>query len=513
MLFSLEGLAIPCGRVAFIHNLSTKNVENSFIDFWEAPPYNQFPSEYLERQRNFSERLDLEQKGIRLSKTSGVVVATLSADSIAKEVGIEVGDRITSMNGREIKDILDYRFLVGEETLLMEVVKPNGEVIEVDIEKELDEDLGIDFPEMKIRQCPNKCFFCFVDQMPEGQRDSLYIRDEDYRFSFLFGNYITLTNLTRKDKERIFEQKMSPLYVSVHATDLELRRFLLVNPRARDILKEIAEMAEHGIVMHTQIVLCPGINDGAHLAKSIEDLVRFYPAVASLAIVPVGLTRHREGLLKIEEITRDDAREMLEWIKPWQKRFEKEIGYPFVFAADEWFVKADLPFPPLETYLDLPQLGNGVGMVPLFLEQFKSMRPFLPKSVAEPVRIFLATGTSFSAHLEKCVKSLRIQGAELEVVTVLNHFFGDSVTMTGLITGKDIVKAVREKTQKTASAEGCGEMLLIPSVALNEEKTLFLDGTTPQEVEQELGLPVHVVSADAEGLMGFLQNIPAYLHR
>jgi putative radical SAM enzyme (TIGR03279 family) len=456
----------------------------------------------------------LEQEGIRLSKNSGIVVSTVSAGSIAEEIGIEVGDRIVSMNGREIKDILDYRFLVGEEKLLVELVKPNGEVIEVDIEKELDEDLGIDFPEMKIRQCPNKCFFCFVDQMPEGQRDSLYIRDEDYRFSFLFGNYITLTNLTRKDKERIFEQKMSPLYISVHATDLELRRFLLVNPRARDILKEIAEMAEHGIVLHTQIVLCPGINDGDHLSKSIEDLVRFFPSVASLAIVPVGLTRHRDGLREIEEITPDYAREMLEWIKPWQKRFQKEIGYPFVFAADEWFIKAGVPFPPLESYLELPQLGNGVGMVPLFLEQFKSMRPFLPKGVSEPVRIILATGASFSSYLEGCVKSVRIKGMELEVVTVLNHFFGDSVTMTGLITGKDIIKAVRARPPRPGSpSSGAEEMLLIPSVALNEEKTFFLDGMTPQEVEQALDLPVHIVSADAEGLMGFLQNIPAYLHR
>lgn len=454
----------------------------------------------------------MEQKGIRLSKTSGVQVATVASGSIAEEVGLEPGDRVVSINAREIKDILDYRFLVGEEKLLIEVIKPNGEVIELDIEKELDEDLGLDFPEMKIRQCPNKCFFCFVDQMPEGQRDSLYIRDEDYRFSFLFGNYITLTNLTRKDKERIFEQKMSPLYVSVHATDLELRRFLLVNPRARDILKEISEMAEHGIILHTQIVVCPGINDGEYLSKSIEDLVKFYPSVASLAIVPVGLTRHREGLREIEEITPEYARDMLKWIAPWQERFQKEIGYPFVFAADEWFVKAGVPFPPLESYLELPQLGNGVGMVPLFLEQFKSMRPFLPKSVPDPVRIFLATGASFSSYLEKCVKSLAIKGVDLEVVTVLNHFFGDSVTMTGLITGRDIVKAVRE-SRRAVPSNIDEEWLLIPSVALNEEKTLFLDGSTLQEVERELGLPVHIVSADAEGLMGFLQNIPAYLRR
>lgn len=312
-----------------------------------------------------------------------------------------------SVNGREMKDVLDYRFVEGEEELLLELAKPNGEVWEVEVEKDLDEALGIDFPEMKIRSCPNKCFFCFVDQMPEGQRDTLYIRDEDYRFSFLFGNYITLTNLTRKDKERIFEQKMSPLYISVHTTDLELRRLMLVNPRARDILAEIREMTEHGIVLHTQIVLCPGINDGDYLVKSIEDLVKFYPSVGSLAIVPIGLTRHRQGLQELREVSVEVAREMIEWIKPWQRRFRKEIGYPFVFLADEWYTKAGLPFPPLEEYADLPQQGNGVGIVPLFLSDFEGMLPFLPKKISEPAQILMATGTSFSPFLTSCLKRVR----------------------------------------------------------------------------------------------------------
>lgn len=232
-----------------------------------------------------------------------MTIEKVEPGSIAEAVGVEAGDRLISVNGREMKDVLDYRFVEGEEELLLELAKPNGEVWEVEVEKDLDEALGIDFPEMKIRSCPNKCFFCFVDQMPEGQRETLYIRDEDYRFSFLFGNYITLTNLTRKDKERIFEQKMSPLYISVHTTDLELRRYMLVNPRARDILAEIREMTDHGIVLHTQIVLCPGINDGDYLVKSIEDLVKFYPSVGSLAIVPIGLTRHRQGLQELREVS------------------------------------------------------------------------------------------------------------------------------------------------------------------------------------------------------------------
>ncbi|MCG3115231.1 MAG: DUF512 domain-containing protein [Candidatus Manganitrophus sp. SA1] len=451
----------------------------------------------------------MEQKGVRLSKSAGLTIEKVEPGSIAEAVGVEAGDRLISVNGREMKDVLDYRFVEGEEELLLELAKPNGEVWEVEVEKDLDEALGIDFPEMKIRSCPNKCFFCFVDQMPEGQRDTLYIRDEDYRFSFLFGNYITLTNLTRKDKERIFEQKMSPLYISVHTTDLELRRLMLVNPRARDILAEIREMTDHGIVLHTQIVLCPGINDGDYLVKSIEDLVKFYPSVGSLAIVPIGLTRHRQGLQELREVSVEGAREMIEWIKPWQRRFRKEIGYPFVFLADEWYTKAGLPFPPLEEYADLPQQGNGVGIVPLFLSDFEGMLPFLPKKISEPAQILMATGTSFSPFLTSCLKRVRIRGAEMEVVTVVNDFFGDSVTVAGLMSGRDIVKAVRQRLSDRFGTR----ILLLPSVALNEDRNLFLDGMTPQDLEKELDLSVQVVSADAEGLMGFLQNIPVSQYR
>ncbi|MFY9271196.1 MAG: DUF512 domain-containing protein [Candidatus Manganitrophaceae bacterium] len=447
----------------------------------------------------------MEQKGVRLSKDAGLMVQTVDSGSIAEEIGIAVGDRLITVNGKEMKDLLDYRFVEGEERLLLELAKPNGEVWEVEVEKDLDETLGVDFPEMAIRRCPNNCFFCFVDQMPEGQRQSLYIRDEDYRYSFLFGNYITLTNLTRKDKERIFEQKMSPLYISVHATDLELRRYMLDNPRARDVMEEIREMAEHGILLHTQAVICPGVNDGSHLAKTIEDLVKFYPAVGSLAVVPVGLTGHRRGLPEIREVTVEDARKMIAWLSPWQKRFQEEIGYPFVFPSDEWYAKAGVPFPALEAYADLPQQGNGVGIVPLFLSEFESMLPFLPEEISEPTRILLATGTSFFPYLDASMRRVRVRGAAIETIAVRNDFFGNSVTVAGLMAGRDILKSVRHRLGEGSTFR----FLLIPSVALNEEQNLFLDGMTPQELEKELGLTLIVLSADAEALMGFLQNLGA----
>lgn len=430
----------------------------------------------------------------------GLEVLSVVPGSIAEEVGIKTGDRLLSLNGRPLKDLLDYRFLVGEENLLLEVGKTNNEVWEVDIEKALDEDLGIETEEMKIRQCPNKCLFCFVDQMPEGQRKALYIRDEDYRFSFLFGNYITLTNLSRKDKERIFEQKMSPLYISVHTTDPVLRQELLENPKARPILDEIAEMTEHHIVLHTQIVLCPGLNDGHYLTKSIQELADCYPGVESLAIVPVGLTRHRANLPEVKTVDAHYARELIALVYTWQERFKKRFGEPFVFAADEWYVIGEVPFPPLEAYGALQQLENGVGMLPLFLETFEKTDFSEPLCAQEPTRFILVTGTSFSSFLTDCLKKVRCNNIEFQVLTIINHFFGDSITVAGLVTGKDIINAVLENLLQTKGLT----VLLIPDVMLAETKKDFLDGTTPQEIEAALGFPVHIVPADA---VGFIETL------
>lgn len=429
----------------------------------------------------------------------GLHIESVEPGSIAAEIGVQPGDRLLSLNGNTVKDLLDYRFHAGEEALLLEVSKPNGEVWEVDIEKELDEDLGIEPAEMKIRQCPNKCLFCFVDQMPEGQRKALYIRDEDYRFSFLFGNYITLTNLSRKDKERIFEQKMSPLYISVHTTDPALRRALLENPRARPILDEIDEMTAHHITLHTQIVLCPELNDGPYLHKSIQDLAARYPGVESLAVVPVGLTRHREGLPEVKTVDQAYAREVITLVDTWQERFKKELGDPFVFAADEWYVIGDTPFPPLEAYGALRQLENGVGMLPLFLETFETADFSEILSTQAPAQFILVTGTSFSPYLRKCLKKIACENMTFQVLTIVNHFFGDSVTVAGLVTGGDIISAVKEA--RHPSQDAARQILLIPDVMLAETQKDFLDATTREDIEQALGLPTYIVPSDAKGFI------------
>ncbi len=441
----------------------------------------------------------------------GLTILEVEAESIAEAVGISPGDRLISLNGEEIRDLLDYRFYVGDEALIIELAKANGEVWEVDIEKELDEDLGLSLKEMKIHQCPNKCVFCFVDQMPEGQREGLYIRDEDYRFSFLFGNYITLTNLTRRDKARIFEMRLSPLYISVHTTDQALRRKLLENPRAKDILEAICEMAEHQIAMHTQIVLCPDLNDGDALEKSVEDLANLHPSVLSLTLVPVGMTRHRQGLPELKEVSATYAREVLLMIAAWQQRFKKELGTVFVFPADEWYVIAGLPFPEVDAYEGLQLLENGVGMVPLFLSDFPSSLPDDLWDKDETLTIFMITGTSFGDILKRCIERLQIKQVCLKVVTTTNHFFGDSVTVAGLLTGSDIIKAIQElktlEKKHSRPETGGKEILIIPSVMLDDSGQRFLDGSLPKEVGEALNMSLEIVPPEALGFIGALEKI------
>ncbi|HEX9757638.1 MAG TPA: DUF512 domain-containing protein [Nitrospiria bacterium] len=422
----------------------------------------------------------------------GLLVDEVSPDGIGDNVGIEEGDRLLSINDQVLRDVIDYKYFVSDEMIEVKVIKGNGEILDIEIEKEPDEDLGLGFPGMRIRQCPNKCIFCFVDQNPSGQRKALYIRDEDYRFSFLYGNYITLTNLSKRDRQRIFQQKLSPLYVSVHATDNELRRKLLVNPKAPDILETMKEFINQGISLQTQIVICPGLNDGVFLEKSIQDLAALYPGVASLAIVPVGLTKFRDHLIPIEEVTPAYAKTMVQSLQPWQDRFRNELGTSFVFPSDEFFIKANEPFPSVEYYEELLQFENGVGMVSLFLREATEWLQNLPSQVGTPKRISLVTGFSFGGYLQQVVSQAQVKGLSLQVFPIQNNFFGPSVTVTGLLTGGDIIQGIR--------SEDIGDLLVIPSVALNEEGTFFLDNTSPEDISKALGIPVQMVQSKTRGL-------------
>ncbi len=441
----------------------------------------------------------MQDELIKIPSGKGLEVEAVLEEGIAAEVGIEAGDRLLSVNGNLLRDIIDYKYHVAEERLEINVLKRDGSLLQVEIEKGIDDSLGLEFPGMRIRQCPNKCVFCFVDQNPEGQRKALYIRDEDYRFSFMYGNYITLTNLSRRDRERIFEQRLSPLYVSVHATDNQLRRELLKNPKAPDILATLREFIDHGITLQTQIVICPGLNDGEHLARSIQELAALYPGVASLAVVPVGLTKHRKDLFEIKEVTDTYAREMIRILRPWQERYLSELGSAFVFPSDEFYIRANIPFPPLEQYEGLLQIENGVGMVPLFLKEALEWLEALPRGLSKPKRISLVTGTSFAGHFREILSQVHVEGLTLQLYPIENEFLGQSVTVAGLLTGGDLIKALRE--------EDLGDLLVIPSVALNEEGKLFLDNTTPQDVSERLGVPVRIVDSKSRGLWELMEAV------
>lgn len=422
----------------------------------------------------------------------GVKVKSTERSGIGERYGIKPGDRILSINGNEIRDPIDYRYHEEGSTLRILAENKDQGIRNINISKADGESIGLELAPIEIKRCSNRCIFCFMDQMPKGLRRSLYVKDDDFRLSFLFGNYITLTNLTEAEKERIVKQRLSPLYISVHATDQSLRRYILGNQEAPYIMNEIRGLAEHKIMMHTQIVVVPNINDGKHLEKSINDLSSFYPYVSSIAVVPVGLTRCRDRLTPISSFTRKKAEDVIDLVHSWQGRFKKDINTNLVFAADEIYIKGKRRFPLIEDYEDLPQLENGIGMVPYFLDRFKKLSSRL--KVKNKMRgAGIITGVDFSAHLRILSRNI---GLELRIIPVSNSFFGKEVTVTGLLTGSDIRNKIKElRGVKT---------LIIPSVAINDDG-LFLDDMHINELKAFSNLSIKVVEPSPEALIGELE--------
>lgn len=396
--------------------------------------------------------------------------------STAARLGLKPGDTVVSINGEEIHDVIAFSFFSADERLSLAVQKKIGGMIKLKVSKDPDDNLGLEFAPFRIKRCRNKCIFCFVDQMPPDCRKTLYVKDDDFRASFLHGNFITLGALSESDWERIFKLRLSPLYISVHTTDACLRASLLRNAKAPDIMESLKRLASGGIKMHTQVVLCPGVNDEEHLKRTITDLAGLFPAVSSIAVVPVGITRFREGLFPLRTFSRQEARAVLERIEPLARRFKKRFGTRLVFASDEFYIKANEQFPPSSLYEDFPQIENGVGLVATFMGEVSRTR--LPATIA-PVRATVVTGVSFSKILSNVLKRLRgMKGAVVRQVTVENRFFGPSVTVTGLLTGGDILHALRGKR--------LGDMVLIPSNALKEDGDVFLDDMSVEELERHL---------------------------
>lgn len=430
-----------------------------------------------------------------MKNNCGVEIEEIQKGSIAEKAGLQPGDILISINGHEIRDAIDLMYYSNEPELKFFIKRDkkmlfiDGDVLTPDYNH------GIVLKPLKIKRCKNNCVFCFVTQLPKGLRKTLYVKDEDYRMSFLYGNYITMTNLSDADKNRIIQQRLSPLYISVHSTDSEIRNKLIGNPNAADIVKEIKFLASSKIKMHAQIVICPGYNDGKNLEKTIADLCRFYPYVSSTAVVPVGITAHRKKPIK--PVDKEDAINAIEIVHKFQSRFKRKYGEYLVYASDELYIKAQMQFPPLDNYEELLQIENGVGMVPLFIHQARRIK--IPQS-SEKKRFVTFTGTSFYPYLSKFIDRLLKSGIEISAVPVENTFFGRSVTVAGLLTGRDVMKSLSEVIKK-------GDILIIPDVVMREGDEVFLDDVSRQDVEDVLGVKAVIVESTSKGIVDAISEL------
>lgn len=415
-------------------------------------------------------------------------IKSVRKGSVASLLSISPGDELVEISGHPVNDIIDYRFYSTDHHLRLKFRYASGRTKTLEVRKEPDEDLGLEFYPTKYRSCNNNCIFCFVHQLPKGLRKALYFKDEDFRLSFLHGNFVTLTNTSHGDIERIVKQRLSPLYISVHATDEQLRKRIFGNPRIPNIMPLIRGLAKGRIEMHAQIVLCPGINDGEYLEKSVRDLSGLYPYVKSLALVPVGLTRFREKLPRIRPVNRTYCNKTIELVNAWQKSFRRRWGGGFVYAADEFFTKAEVAIPAKTYYDDFYQLENGVGMMRLFLDDFRSRRKLLPKRLKRDLTVTLVTGVSALRLIKRMVEEnlSRIPGLKIQLVVVKNDFLGRSVTVSGLLTGTDILNSLGKHKNP-------GDIVLLPPNCVNEER-LFLDDLTPLDIGKTLGRRVAVGS-------------------
>ncbi len=408
----------------------------------------------------------------------GLPIETVVPGSIAREMGVEAGDLLLAVNGHPLRDIIDYTYYCsGDDELLLLVSKPDHELWELEIQREPGQPLGLIFEAPKPSRCRNNCVFCFVSQLPRGLRRQLYVRDEDYRLSFLNGSYVTLADLKPSEFRRIVGQRLSPLYISVHCTNPQLREKLLGRTGIPPILEQLRRLAAARIDLHTQVVLCPGLNDGPELERTVADLSALHPAIRSLAVVPLGLTAHRANLPQLTPVDREYSRVFVSIWEPRARELNRRLGEPFLFLADEFYLKASLPFPPLRTYGDLPQIENGVGMVPLFLRD--AARTVRSARKLADCRVTVVTGVSSFGFVSDFLKRLGEKtGVDIMTVAVVNRLFGDSVTVSGLVAGEDIIAEL--------SGRETGEALLVPDVMLKEGEGIFLDDLSLEELGRRL---------------------------
>jgi putative radical SAM enzyme (TIGR03279 family) len=419
-------------------------------------------------------------------------------DSIAAEIGFEAGDRIVTINGQAPRDLIDYQFLCADELLELEVLDGKGQTHHIEIEKDYDEDLGLEFDSALfdgLIQCNNRCPFCFIDQQPPGMRETLYLKDDDYRLSFLYGSYLTLTNLTQREWNRIAQMRLSPLYVSVHATEPEVRTRLLKNPRAADIREQLRWFQQHRLQIHAQVVVCPGINDREHLDRTLQDLAQFHqgelPTVASVAIVPVGLTRFRPAADELTPVTFAKAREVIAQVQTLQTKFQQQFGSTFAWLADEWFLIGQQKLPPESHYEDYPQIGNGVGSIRQFLKQFQTATKRLPPIVTPPRQLTWVVGNAVEQAFQPILHRLnQVEGLTVEMVALASQYWGQQISVTGLLTGQDLLPALQGRD--------CGDGILLPTLMLKHDDTRFLDDMTVAALAQQLNAPIFLAAGVEE---------------
>ena len=435
-----------------------------------------------------------------------VRITSVEKSSRAAKRGVREGDILIAINGREINDVLDYRFFLTDTSVTL-TLERDGKRFDVSIKKQQYDDIGLDFetPLMdKKHSCENKCIFCFIDQLPKGMRKTLYFKDDDSRLSFLHGNYITLTNLHDKDIDRIIEMHISPVNVSVHTTNPSLRVKMMHNKRAGEVLSYLDKLAAANISLCGQIVLCKGINDGDELDRSMRDLSKLFPAMQSVSIVPSGLTKHREKLYPLEHFAKEDAIAVINQVDKFAEEFKAENGSRMFFCADEFYLKAGLPLPDEDYYEGYPQIENGVGMIRSLSDEFKSELEYLDEYTPDfkgPRSVSIATGVAAYDTISTLARALemKVDGLKVNVYKIINNFFGESITVSGLLTGKDMSEQLKGKD--------LGDLLLFPENALRAGEDIFLDDMTPDELSRILGVPALPSSDTGEGFICSLLGV------
>ena len=427
------------------------------------------------------------------------IVIGVDKGSIAEELGIEVGDELLGFNGEPIEDILDYFYYEGQDFFVMNMKAKQGDIVDLEIEKDVDEQIGLtldDSVQLNPKRCKNKCLFCFVDQCPKGMRETLYVKDDDYRLSFVSGNYVTFTNMTDHDFERIVKLHLSPLYVSVHAYDKDVKTKLISNPEGANLFDRLRYLAENNIEMHTQIVMCKNINDKDVLFETLSQLYKLHPQIKSVAVVPVGLTSCRDKLYKLEPVDKECAIQTIKLVED----FNEKVGGDFCWCSDEFYIKADIKVPENNYYGQYSQIENGVGLCRTFIEEVNYGLSKIKKS-DKPIQIGVVTGQSFKGYLHDAldkIKKEKFINLDYKIYDIINHFFGESITVSGLITAQDIIDQVKNPVKH----------ILIPSNMLREFTDTFLDGMRVVELEEKLNSKIHVVQngEDLVQIIGELAN-------